>query len=229
MAGNVYEWCQDWYGSDYYSNSPTKNPSGPGTGSSRVLRGGSWTNSTLNLRVANRHYNTPNDRYDSYGFRCVSGLNFTSGASAGGDFTSDEGAPLPLADDQAVTPAEEAETETSDEKETEVITDTTPVVEPEFKVSALASQKTAKVGANLSYVITVQGQGGFSQSLTLSVSGLPEKVETSFSSPTVKLSSNEANQVVELEVSVPDQIEAKTYDFTVSVTPTNGEAKTLPL
>jgi uncharacterized membrane protein len=159
----------------------------------------------------------------------VSGLNFTSGASAGGDFTSDEGAPLPLADDQAVTPAEEAETETSDAKETEVITDTTPVVEPEFKVSALASQKTAKVGANLSYVITLQGQGGFSQSLTLSVSGLPEKVETSFSSPTVKLSSNEANQVVELEVSVPDQIEAKTYDFTVSVTPTNGEAKTLPL
>ena len=127
------------------------------------------------------------------------------------------------------TPIEEAKTETPAEKETEVVTDTTPVVETEFKVSALASQKTAKVGANLSYVITVQGQGGFSQSLTLSVSGIPEKVETSFSSPTVKLSSNQTNQVVELEVSVPDEIEAKTYDFTVSVTPTSGEAKTLPL
>jgi hypothetical protein len=228
MAGNVYEWCQDWYGSDYYSNSPTKNPSGPGTGSSRVLRG-VWDFNAGHLRVAGRSSYAPDGGNYSGGFRCVSGLNFTSGASAGGDFTSDEGAPLPLADDQAVTPAEEAETETSDEKETEVITGTTPVVEPEFKVSALASQKTAKVGANLSYVITLQGQGGFSQSLTLSVSGLPEKVETSFSSPTVKLSSNEANQVVELEVSVPDQIEAKTYDFTVSVTPTNGEAKTLPL
>merc|ERR1712000_178583 len=76
---------------------------------------------------------------------------------------------------------------------------------------------------------TVQGQGGFSQSLTLSVSGIPEKVETSFSSPAVKLSSSETNQVVELEVTLPDEVEAKTYDFTVSVTPTNGEAKTLPL
>ena len=75
----------------------------------------------------------------------MSGSNFTSGASAGGDFTSDEEAssneevPLPLADDQTVTPTEEAKTETSDEKETEVVTDTTPVVEPQFKVSALAS------------------------------------------------------------------------------------------
>ena len=78
-------------------------------------------------------------------------------------------------------------------------------------------------------MITVQGQGGFSQSLTLSVNGLPEKVETSFSSPTVKLSSSQTNQVVELEVTLPEEIEAKTYDFTVSVTPTNGQAKTLPL
>ena len=126
-------------------------------------------------------------------------MNFTSGASVGGDFTSDEGAPLPLASDQAVTPAEEAKTETSDEKETEVVTDTTPVVKPEFKASALTGQKTAKAGANLSYVITVQGEGGFNQSLALSVSGTPEKVETSFSSPTVKLSSSQTNQVVELE------------------------------
>jgi len=117
-------------------------------------------------------------------------LNFTSGASAGGDFTSDEEAssneevPLPLADDQA---AEEVKTETPAEKETEVVTDTTPVVKPEFKASALSSQKEAKARTNLSYVITVQGEGGFSQSLTLSVSGMPEKVETSFSSPAVKL------------------------------------------
>ena len=40
VAGNVWEWCQDWYGENYYSSSPVKNPLGPDTGSMRVLRGG---------------------------------------------------------------------------------------------------------------------------------------------------------------------------------------------
>ena len=73
MAGNVYEWCQDWYGSDYYQNSPAKNPLGPDTGSRRVLRGGFWNYLTSYLRVAYRNYYSPNGRLNSYGFRCVSG------------------------------------------------------------------------------------------------------------------------------------------------------------
>ena len=75
MAGNVYEWCQDRYGSDYYSDSPAKNPPGPDNGSGRVLRGGAWSSYTYYLRVAYRGYYFPHNRIDGLGFRCVSGLN----------------------------------------------------------------------------------------------------------------------------------------------------------
>lgn len=73
MSGNVREWCYDWYSSTYYQTSPSSDPQGPTSGSSRVLRGGSWNGTPSNLRSALRDLSTPANRYSYVGFRCSSG------------------------------------------------------------------------------------------------------------------------------------------------------------
>ena len=69
MSGNVYEWCEDYYDSGYYSSSPSANPQGPSSGYNRVLRGGGWYSDAQCCRVANRNYNTPGSRDFDYGLR----------------------------------------------------------------------------------------------------------------------------------------------------------------
>ena len=71
MSGNAREWCSDWYGGDYYESSPSTDPTGPSTGSFRIVRGGSWGYVAKLCRSAFRSGDGPTSRYDGIGFRLV--------------------------------------------------------------------------------------------------------------------------------------------------------------
>ena len=71
IHGNAWEWCQDWYGKDYYSVGPAVDPTGPSSGKTRVLRGGGWSHSAYYCRVAYRHNYSPYYRDFNGGLRVV--------------------------------------------------------------------------------------------------------------------------------------------------------------
>lgn len=74
MAGNVYEWCFDWYDPDYYQHSPESNPTGPSNGTERVRRGGGWGSLPRYVRCSFRFKDPPQTAATNIGFRCVISL-----------------------------------------------------------------------------------------------------------------------------------------------------------
>lgn len=71
MTGNVWEWVADWADNEYYASAPEKNPKGPTSGTSRIVRGGSYNAKPRNLRSAARGWAEPWERLDYIGFRCA--------------------------------------------------------------------------------------------------------------------------------------------------------------
>lgn len=74
MTGNVWEWCANWFGPEYYTRSPREAPIGPEHGTTKVLRGGSYLcheSYCHRYRVAARSSNTPDSAASNMGFRCA--------------------------------------------------------------------------------------------------------------------------------------------------------------
>ncbi len=71
MSGNLWEWCRDWYDSEYYLYSEKTNPEGPLSGEKRLLRGGSWKASDWSCRVSCRGRNVAHESFTTFGFRVV--------------------------------------------------------------------------------------------------------------------------------------------------------------
>lgn len=76
QAGNVWEWCEDYYQRDYYSISPRKNPMAITPSKYRVMRGGGFASQSVHCKTTYRYYGEPAHYYVMVGFRCALDLNY---------------------------------------------------------------------------------------------------------------------------------------------------------
>ncbi len=74
MLGNVWEWCSDWFGSNYYNESPEQNPRGFSSGTYRIARGSCWDNPPRYVRSASRNMRRPGNLGYHLGFRLVASV-----------------------------------------------------------------------------------------------------------------------------------------------------------
>ena len=79
MAGNVAEWVWDWWDPAYYKGSPRENPGGPAAGEYKVVRGGSWSHSSYEIRAAARAFHNPHRGTSYVGFRCARSADASPG------------------------------------------------------------------------------------------------------------------------------------------------------
>ncbi len=82
MTGNVVEWCNDWYKYEYYNDSPSRNPTGPDTGTDIIERGGGWPSTTMHSTTTYRYYRKRDYTSNGHGFRIVRSLFTIEGTIA---------------------------------------------------------------------------------------------------------------------------------------------------
>ncbi len=135
VAGNLWEWVDDWYDPDYYGDSPEDNPAGPKTGDNKVVRGGSWFDTGNFTNTAVRFPAPPSESGDSIGFRCASDEVDESAMIGPGESSEAADSETPEATVEptataTVEPTEEATVEATEEATVEATVEPTATKKP---------------------------------------------------------------------------------------------------